>query len=109
MSPISVLLPTGNPARTVRATLESVKWADEILVVNSCSTDETLDICRGYGARVIQHEYINSAKQKNRALPQSRTSGCCRSTPLRTSRPIDVRAELPNGLASAGVHRPPTR
>jgi glycosyltransferase involved in cell wall biosynthesis len=49
-----------------------VKWADEILVVDSFSKDETLDICREYGARIIQHEYINSAKQKNWAIPQCR-------------------------------------
>lgn len=67
---ISILLPTFNNAATVRDTLESVKWADEILVVDSFSTDETLNICSQYGARIIQHEYINSAKQKNWALPQ---------------------------------------
>ena len=67
---ISILLPTFNNAATVRETLESVKWADEILVVDSFSTDATLDICSQYGARIIQHEYLNSAKQKNWALPQ---------------------------------------
>jgi glycosyltransferase involved in cell wall biosynthesis len=67
---LSVLLPTYNSASTVKATLDSVKWADEIVVVDSYSTDETLEICREYGARIIQHEYINSAKQKNWALPQ---------------------------------------
>ena len=70
--PISILLPTFNSAATVRETLESVQWADEILVVDSFSSDVTLEICRGYGARIIQHEYINSAKQKNWALPQCR-------------------------------------
>jgi glycosyltransferase involved in cell wall biosynthesis len=70
--PISVLLPTYNCARLVRHTLESVAWADEILVVDSYSTDQTLDICREFGARIIQHEYINSAKQKNWAAPQCR-------------------------------------
>src|SRR5215204_1936981 len=68
--PISILLPTFNSAASVRDTLESVKWADEILVVDSFSTDETIDICREYGARIIQHEYVNSAKQKNWAAPQ---------------------------------------
>lgn len=67
---LSVLLPTFNNAAIIRPTLECVKWADEILVVDSFSTDETLDICREYRARVIQHEYINSAKQKNWAIPQ---------------------------------------
>jgi glycosyltransferase involved in cell wall biosynthesis len=70
--PISILLPTFNCAKTIRATLESVKWADEIVVVDSFSTDATLDVCREYGARVLQHEYVNSARQKNWALPQCR-------------------------------------
>jgi len=69
---VSVLLPTYNAEETVRATLESVKWADEILVVDSYSKDATLKICSEYGARIIQHEYINSAKQKNWALAQCR-------------------------------------
>jgi glycosyltransferase involved in cell wall biosynthesis len=69
-SGISVLLPTFNSAKTIRATLESVKWGDEILVVDSFSTDDTLRICREYDARIIQHEYTNSAKQKNWALSQ---------------------------------------
>lgn len=67
---ISILLPTFNSAATVRETLESVKWADEILIVDSFSTDRTLEIGREYGARIIQHEYLNSARQKNWAAPQ---------------------------------------
>jgi glycosyltransferase involved in cell wall biosynthesis len=67
---VSILLPTFNSAATVRETLESVKWADEILIVDSFSTDHTLEICREYGARIIQHEYLNSARQKNWAAPQ---------------------------------------
>ena len=67
---ISILLPTFNSAAQVRPTLESVKWADEILVVDSFSSDGTLALCREYGARIIQHEYIQSAKQKNWAIPQ---------------------------------------
>jgi glycosyltransferase involved in cell wall biosynthesis len=67
---ISILLPTFNNATTVRETLESVKWADEILVVDSFSADDTLAICSEYGARIVQHEYVNSAKQKNWAVAQ---------------------------------------
>ena len=67
---LSVLLPTFNNEQIVRKCLESVKWANEILVVDSFSTDRTLDICCEYGARIIQHEYIHSAKQKNWAVPQ---------------------------------------
>lgn len=70
MSKLSVLLPTYNSERLVRDCLESIQWADEILVVDSFSTDQTLNICRDYGARIIQHEYIQSARQKNWAIPQ---------------------------------------
>ena len=67
---ISVLLPTFNNAEIIRETLQSIEWADEILVVDSFSTDGTLDICREFGARIIQHEYIQSSRQKNWAIPQ---------------------------------------
>jgi glycosyltransferase involved in cell wall biosynthesis len=67
---ITVLLPTYNCADSIRKTLESVKWADEILVVDSFSTDDTLNICREYNALIIQHEYVNSAAQKNWAVGQ---------------------------------------
>src|SRR5689334_24008024 len=70
MSKLSVLLPTYNEEAVLTDCLESVKWADEILVVDSYSTDRTLDIVRKYDARIIQHEYINSTKQKNWAIPQ---------------------------------------
>jgi glycosyltransferase involved in cell wall biosynthesis len=73
---ISVLLPTFNNARTIQATLDSIGWVDEILVVDSFSQDETLETCRKFGlrrgctVRILQHEYLNSAKQKNWAAPQ---------------------------------------
>ena len=68
---LTVIIPTYNNAHIIRRCLESVKWADEILVVDSYSTDKTLEICKEYGARIIQHEYINSAIQKNWAIPQA--------------------------------------
>jgi len=67
---ISALLPTFNCEKTIRGTLQSIQWADEIVVVDSYSSDNTLNICREFGARIIQHEYINSAKQKNWAAKQ---------------------------------------
>jgi glycosyltransferase involved in cell wall biosynthesis len=39
-------------------------------VVDSFSTDRTLEICKEYGCRILQHEYVNSASQKNWAAPQ---------------------------------------
>lgn len=48
-----------------------MSWADELLICDSGSTDATLEIAGRYHARVIQHEYINSARQKNWAIPQA--------------------------------------
>jgi glycosyltransferase involved in cell wall biosynthesis len=66
---LSILLPTYNCGSSIRAALESVKWADEIVIVDSYSTDNTLDIANEYKVQILQHEYLNSAKQKNWALP----------------------------------------
>lgn len=72
MAKVSVLIPSYNSEKHIRPTLESVKWAEEILVCDSFSTDQTLSIAKEYGARIIQHEYINSARQKNWAIPQAK-------------------------------------
>lgn len=68
---VSAIIPTFNNEKIIRGCLENVKWADEILIVDSFSTDKTLDICREYTDRIIQHEYINSALQKNWAISQA--------------------------------------
>ena len=68
MTKISVLLPTYNCEKTIEHSLKSIEWADEILVVDSFSNDNTIDLVKNYGAKIIQHEYFNSAKQKNWAL-----------------------------------------
>ena len=51
--------------------LETVKWADEILVVDSFSSDDTVAIAKKYTDRVLEHEYENSAAQKNWTIPQA--------------------------------------
>jgi glycosyltransferase involved in cell wall biosynthesis len=70
--PLSVIIPCFNEEAVIADCLESVKFADEIMVVDSFSTDRTLEIARRYTSRVLQHEYINSAAQKNWAIPQAR-------------------------------------
>ncbi|PYT11999.1 MAG: glycosyltransferase family 2 protein [Acidobacteria bacterium] len=68
---LTVIVPTFNEEATIRDCLQSVRFADEILVVDSYSTDATLSIARAAGARVLQHEYVYSARQKNWAIPQA--------------------------------------
>ena len=67
---ISILVPTFNEEKNIRECLESVKWANEIVIVDSYSSDNTLKIAREYTDKILQHEYINSASQKNWAIPQ---------------------------------------
>jgi glycosyltransferase involved in cell wall biosynthesis len=68
---LSILIPTFNEEANLPDCLASVRdVADEILVVDSFSTDRTVEIARAAGARVLQHEYVNSAAQKNWAIPQ---------------------------------------
>jgi glycosyltransferase involved in cell wall biosynthesis len=68
---LTALVPTFNEETVIRDCLESLRWVDEVFVVDSFSSDKTLDIAREFGARVVQHEYVNSAAQKNWAIPQS--------------------------------------
>ena len=68
MGRLSVILITKNEAADIRACLESVAWADEIIVVDSDSTDGTVEICREFGAKVFEHDWPGFGMQKNRAL-----------------------------------------
>lgn len=65
---LSVIIITKNEAHNIRACLESVAWADEIIVVDSGSTDGTVEICREFGAQVYVHDWPGFGAQKNRAL-----------------------------------------
>ena len=65
---LSVILITKNEAELVGQCLESVKWADEIIVVDSGSTDATVDICRRYTDKVVETDWPGFGPQKNRAL-----------------------------------------
>jgi len=67
---ISVVIPCFNEEDNIRACLESVKWANEILLVDSFSADRTLDIAAGYTQRILQREYKSHADQLNWAIPQ---------------------------------------
>lgn len=69
---ITALILSHNVEDLIYDCLESVKWADEILVVDSFSTDHTAEIARKYqNTRVLQHEYGNYATQNNWAIPQA--------------------------------------
>lgn len=70
---ISAVVITYNEERNIRRCLESVQdIADEIVVVDSYSTDQTEPICREMGAVFLQHPFEGHIEQKNYALAKAK-------------------------------------
>lgn len=65
--PVSVYIICKNEEKHLRRVLESVKDFDEIIVVDSGSTDSTLQIAREYTEKIFSHEWMGFAKQKEYA------------------------------------------
>lgn len=64
--PVSVIVPTKNEEQNIKDCLESLYWADEIIVVDSFSEDRTEDFAKKMGAEVIQFDYDGGwPKKKN--------------------------------------------
>ena len=70
--PLSVIITTYNEERNIAECIESVLWADEILVVDSYSNDGTLEIAKAFPVTILQREYFGSAAQKNWSMDQVR-------------------------------------
>ncbi|MFQ5682110.1 MAG: glycosyltransferase family 2 protein [Candidatus Binatia bacterium] len=68
---ISAIIVCFNEEHNIRDCLESVKWCDEIVVVDSFSTDRTVQICRQYTDRVIQRPWAGYRDQKAFAHSQA--------------------------------------
>jgi len=70
--PLTALVTTFNEETNIGACLESVGWADELLVVDSFSSDDTCREAAHHTDRILQHPYESPARQKNWALAQAR-------------------------------------
>jgi glycosyltransferase involved in cell wall biosynthesis len=68
MSKVSVYVIAFNEAEKIRETLKSVQWADEVVLVDSHSTDGTSDIARDLGARVVQVDFKGFGDLRNRGV-----------------------------------------
>ncbi|MFH0924553.1 MAG: glycosyltransferase family 2 protein [bacterium] len=72
MLPVSATIITYNEEENISACLESIRWVDEILVVDSFSNDKTIEICEGFGCKVYRHKWLGYGKQKNLAINRAK-------------------------------------
>lgn len=70
-SPLSVVLITLNAAGQLAECLASVAFADEVVVIDSGSTDGTVALAQRYGARVVAKEWLGFGRQKQFAVEQA--------------------------------------
>ncbi len=101
---LSVIVITFNGEGLIRRCVESVAWADEIVVVDSGSTDRTMQICRELGAQVhLITDWRGCGPQRNRALERA-----CGEWVLALDQDEwvtpELRAEIARVLESPGEH-----
>ena len=65
---ISVLILTFNEEHNLARCLESVRWSDDVLVLDSFSADKTVEVAAAAGIRVMQNRFVNFAEQRNYGL-----------------------------------------
>jgi len=70
MRRVSAYVLTKNEEKHLRGCLESIKWADEIVIIDSFSEDATVEIAKEAGCKVVQHKLSGFGAQRNFALEQ---------------------------------------
>jgi len=72
--PLSVVMLSYNKEDLIAKCLDSVKWADDIIVVDDCSTDKTVDVARQYTDRVYVRKMEQEGRQRNWAYAQAKNT-----------------------------------
>ncbi len=72
MKRITAIIPTLNEQHNIVDAIKSINFADEIMVVDSFSTDKTIELATPLADTILQREYENSASQKNWSIPQAK-------------------------------------
>jgi glycosyltransferase involved in cell wall biosynthesis len=102
--PVSVTIITLNEEKNLARAISSVRWADEVLVVDSGSTDRTVDIAREMGARVLSNPWPGYGKQKNFAAKNARNDWVL-NIDADEEVPAPLAQEISQALESAGETR----
>jgi len=72
--PVSAVIITRNEAANIRRTLSKLYWCDEIIVVDSYSTDDTVDICKEFGCQVYSNRFEGYGAQKKYAVSKAKNN-----------------------------------
>src|SRR5947199_4538970 len=105
MSKLSVYVIAYNDEPNIRACLESVSWADELIVVDSYSIDATEKISREFTDKVYPHEFKGFGRMRNEAVDHATHEGVFsldtdeRMTPARRDEALGVLAPGPRADA----------
>jgi glycosyltransferase involved in cell wall biosynthesis len=70
MAKVSVYIPVLNEEAKIEAALESVAWADEIVIIDTGCTDATIDIARRYTDRIVPHTFEGFGRLRNFGIDQ---------------------------------------
>lgn len=68
MNKLSVAIITKNSEKTIKKCVSSALFADEVVVVDSGSEDNTIQICKNLGCKILQKEWMGFGKQKQFAV-----------------------------------------
>ena len=79
MPKLSVIIPTYNEDKYLKGALHSVQFADEIIVVDSLSTDKTVEIAEQHGCKVVARAFDNFSNQQDYYSVRSRVNTRSRS------------------------------
>jgi len=104
------VLITRNASAVLGACLESVRFCDEIVVVDSASSDGTQDIAVRHGARVVQKEWLGFGRQKQFAVEQASNEWVlCLDADERVSPELAASIQAALAAPVSGVYRMPRR
>lgn len=102
MGTISVTIITLNAASHIEDCLHSVQWANEIIIIDSGSTDNTIEICKQYTSKIYITDWPGFGKQKNRAL-QKATCDWILSIDADEIVPVKLRDEIQEAILQSNI------
>ena len=109
-APLSAVLITRNAANVLDPCLASLAFADDIVIVDSGSTDRTAEIAREHGARLVQKEWLGFGRQKQFAVEQAKHDWVlCVDADERVSPDLATSIELALAAPVSPVYRMPRR